>query len=154
MSPRRRDTITPDLFKDYTPASVVERFSPERVRAVRASARIKRAVAEAIKDSKHGRDVIAHLMSEQLGERVTPDMLDQYTSTANEKNNISAHRLVALFSVTRDVRLINALLEDTDVIAISAKYEPLIRREMAKEAIEKLQREVNASDAQWKADSR
>ncbi|MDO8980536.1 MAG: hypothetical protein Q7V17_15015 [Afipia sp.] len=151
MSPRRRDTITPDLFKDFTPPSVVERFSPERVRAVRASARIKRAVAEAIKDSKHGRDAIAHLMSEQLGEKVTVALLDQYTSTANEAHNIPAHRLVALFSVTGDVRLINALLADTDVIAIAAKYEPLIRREMAKEALDLLQREIGAADAEWKA---
>lgn len=151
---RRRDINTPDLFKDYTPPSVVERFSPERVRAVRTSARIKRAVAEAIKESKHGRDAIAHLMSEQLGERVTPDMLDQYTSTANEKNNISAHRLVALFSVTRDVRLINALLEDTDVVAVDAKYEPLIRREIMKEARDRLDREVGAADAEWKAGNR
>lgn len=151
MNRRRRDTGTADLFKDYTPQPVVERFAPERVRASRASARIKRAVAEAIKESRHGRDSIAHLMSEQLDERITTAQLDQYTSTANENSNISAHRLVALFNVTGDVRLINALLEGTDVIAVSGKYEALIRREMAKEAVEKLQREVNAADAQWKA---
>ena len=148
---RRRDPHTSDLFRDYTPAPVVERFAPERVRAVRMSARIKRAVAEAIKDCSHSRDSVAHLMSEQLGERITTAQLDQYTSTANENSNISAHRLIALFSVTRDVRLINALLEDSGFIAVDAKYEALIRREMAKEALEKLQREVNAADAQWKA---
>lgn len=148
---RQRDSITPDLFRDFTPPSVVERYSPERVRAVRCSARVKRAVAEAIKDSGRSRDVIAELMSQELGERVTVGMLDQYTSTANESHNIPAHRLVALFSVTADVRLINALLADTSVIAVDAKYEALIRREMAKEMRDKLDREIGAADAQWKA---
>lgn len=148
---RPRDIHTADLFRDYQPPKVVERFAPERVRAVRVSARIKRAVAEAIKDSKHGRDSIAHLMSEQLGERITNDMLNQYTSTANEAHNIPAHRLIALYSVTGDVRLINALLADSDLIAVDAKYEALIFREMAKETRDRLDREIAAADAQWKA---
>lgn len=147
---RRRDVQTPDLFKDYQPPVVVARFAPERVKAVRASARIKRAVAEAIKDCGHGRDVIAHLMSEQLGEQITPAQLDQYTSTANEKANISAHRFMALFSVTADVRLINALLEESGVIAVDKKYEALIFREMAKEQRERLDRDIAAADAQWR----
>lgn len=151
---RRRDQKTPDLFRDFTPPPVVARFSPERVRAVRCAARVKRAVSEAIKDSGRSREVIAHLMSEQLDERITWQMLDQYTSTANEGHNIPAHRLVALFTVTSDVRLLNALLADTDVIAVDAKYEALIRREMAKEARDRLDREINAADAQWKASGR
>ncbi len=148
---RRRDPHTSDLFRDYTPAPVVARFEPERVRAVRMSARIKRAVAEAIKDCSHNRDSIAHLMSEQLGERITTAQLDQYTSTANENSNISAHRLIALFSVTRDVRLINALLQDSGFIAVDAKFEALIFREIAKEKRDQLDRDIAAADAQYKA---
>lgn len=148
---RQRDLRTPDLFKDYTPAPVVERFAPERVRAVHMSARIKRAIAEAIKESSHGRDSIAHLMSEQLGETITTAQLDQYTSTANEKSHISAHRLVALFSVTRDARIINALLEDSGFIAVEKKYEALIFREIAKEKRDLLDRDIAAADAQYKA---
>lgn len=147
---RRRDTTTVDLFAEYVPQPVVERFAPERVRAVSAAARIKRAVAEAIKDSKFGRDAIALLMTDVLGEAVTADMLNQYTSTANEKHNIPAHRLVALFQATRDIRLINALLDGTDVVAVPAKYEALIRREMAKEQRDRLDQEINAADAEWR----
>lgn len=148
---RRRDASTPDLFRDFTPPPVVERFAPERVKAARCSARVARAVAEAIKESGRSRDVIAHLIGEYLGETITVAMLDQYSSTANERNNIPAHRLVALLAVTGDLRLMNALLADTDVIAVHSKYEALIRREMAKEARDKLDREINAADAQWRA---
>lgn len=148
---RRRDPNTTDLFRDYEPPKVVERFAPERVRAVRLATRIKRAVAEAIKDCKHDRYALASLMSEQLDEEITAAMLDQYTSPAAEKHNIPAHRLVALFAVTGDVRLINALLADTDVIAVAKKYEALIFREMAKEQRDRLEREIAAADAQWRA---
>lgn len=148
---RRRDASTPDLFRDFTPPPVVERYSIERVRAARASARIAQAVREAIKESGFSRDIIALRMSEQLGETVTGCMLDQYTSTANERHNIPAHRLIALLAVTGDLRLINAALHDTGFVAIDARYEPLIRREMAKEARDRLDREINAADAQWRA---
>ncbi|RJF70905.1 hypothetical protein [Rhodopseudomonas palustris] len=150
---RRRptDTLTPDLFRDYQPAPVVERFSPERVRAARASARIKQALKEALRDCGRSRDTVAAAMSEYLGERVSPQILDQYTSAANETANIPAHRLIALVVVTGDIRLINALLVDTDAVAVARKYEALIRREMAKEARDRLDREINAADAEWRA---
>jgi hypothetical protein len=148
---RRRDQDTVDLFSEFTPAPVVERFSPERVRALRTSSRIARAVAEAIKQSRKSRPDIAREMSDYLGEEVSAAMLDQYSSTANEKNNIPAHRLIALLAVTADIRLVNAALHDTTFVAVDARYEPLIRREMAKEARDRLDREINAADAQWKA---
>jgi hypothetical protein len=147
---RRRDPNTTDLFADYVPQPVVERFAPERVRAVSAAARIKRAIAETIKESRFGRSAIALLMSEATGETVTAAMLDQYTSTANDKHNIPAYRLVALYQATGDIRLINALLEGADVIAVPGKYEALIRREMAKEQRDRLDQEINAADAQWR----
>lgn len=148
---RRRDSLTPDLFRDFAPAPVVDRYSVERVRAARLSARIKRAVAETIRDSGRSREVLAHLMSEHLDERITAAMLDQYTSTANEGHNIPAHRLIALLLVTGDTRLVNALLADTDLIAVDAKYEALIYREMAKEKRDQLEREIAAADAKWRA---
>lgn len=148
---RRRDPDTVDLFSEFTPRPVVDRYSPERVRAARAAARIKRAISEAMREARRPRSEIAKAMSEYLEESVTTGMLDQYASTANEGHNISAHRLVALLVVTGDLRLINALLADTGAIAVDAKYEALIRREMAKEARDRLDREINAADAQWRA---
>jgi hypothetical protein len=148
---RRRDPDTDDLFHTYLPRSVVQRFSPERVRATRSSARIAQAVRETIRESGKPRDQVAGDMSIFLGEQVTPQMLDQYSSTANEKHNIPAHRLIALLAVTSDVRILNAALHDTGFIALDAKYEALIRRELLKEAGERVTREIANADAQWRA---
>lgn len=148
---KRRDTDTPDLFRDYTPPTVVDRYDHERVRAATVPMRVARAVSEALKNSGRSRDIIARLMSDWLGETVQPSMLDAYASAARDKHNIPAHRLIALAAVTKDARLINALLADTGLIAVDEKYEALIRREMAKEARDRLDREIAAADATWKA---
>lgn len=148
---KRRDTSTPDLFRDFTPPPVVARYDAERVRAATMTMRLARAVSEALKNSGRARNIVAHLMSEWLGESVSEAMLGQYASPANDKHNIPAHRLIALAAVTKDARLINALLADTGLIAVDEKYEALIRREMAKEARDRLDREIAAADATWKA---
>ncbi|WP_316171056.1 hypothetical protein [Bradyrhizobium sp. SZCCHNRI1058] len=134
-----------------TPAAVVERFDAERVRATRTSVRIAQAMTEAIKDCGKSRDEIAEAMSQVLGERVTVEVLYQYSSPANERNNIPAHRLMALVAVTGDVRILNAALQDTGFIALDRRFEPLIRREVAKERMEQLRQEVENADAEWKA---
>jgi hypothetical protein len=149
--PRKRDTATPDLFRDYVVPTVVERFAPERMRAATVTMRVARAIAEALKNDGRSRADIAREMSTYLGDTVTEAMLNQYASPSNDKHNIPAHRLLALLAVTGDARLINALLEDAGLIAVSAKYEVLIRRELAKEARERLDREIAATDAQWRA---
>ncbi|UGA45976.1 hypothetical protein HU230_0008035 [Bradyrhizobium quebecense] len=129
----------------------VKHFPAERIRAANYPSRIARAVAEAIKESTMSRADIAKAMSASLGENVTPGMLDQYTSTANERNNIPAHRLIALVAVTGDVRVINAALQDTSFIAIDKSFEPLIRRELARERLAEVQREIDEAEAQWRA---
>lgn len=149
--PRLRDTSTPDLFRDYEPRPVVERYDPERMRASTVSMRIARAVSEALRSDGRKRDEIAREMSEYLGDTVTEAMLNQYASPSNDRHNIPAHRLIALLVVTGDARLINAALSDTGLIAVATKYEALIRREMAKEQRERLDREIAAADARWKA---
>jgi hypothetical protein len=150
---RRRDSEPAgvDLFGAYQPRPVIERFSTERVRASRASARIKQALKETLREAGRSREAIAAEISDYLGERVSPQILDQYVSGANENSNIPAHRLVALFAVTGDIRLINALLEDTAAIAVSRRHEALIRREVAKELRDRLNQEIESADAEWRA---
>lgn len=130
---------------------VVERFDHERVKSARVSGRIKRAVAEAMKDSGHSREEIAELMSEYLGgEKVTVLMLQQYTSTANESHNIPAYRLMALFAVTNDARLLNELLAGSGFIAVPDRYEALLRRERAKLHLDRINQEIEDADRAWK----
>ncbi|MGD9769522.1 MAG: hypothetical protein AB7U62_17950 [Pseudolabrys sp.] len=148
---KRRDDKTIDLFKDYTPKPVVARFAPEQVRAATCAARVAMAVSATLKDCGRSRDAIAQLMSEYLGETITSEQLYAYTSPARDKHNISTPRLVALAVVTKDVRLFNALLDGTGFIAVDARFETLIRRELAREARDKLDREITNADAEWKA---
>jgi len=150
---RRPDSepATSELFAEYQPRPVVERFSPERVRASSAAARIKQAVKETLRQAGRSRETIAAEISAYLGERVSPQILDQYTSGANENSNIPAHRLVALFAVTGDIRLINALLADTDAIAVPSRCETLLRIEHMRELRERLTQEIESADAEWRA---
>jgi hypothetical protein len=148
---RKRATAHPDLFRDYAAPTVVERYEPERMRAATITMRVARAVSEALKNDGRPRAAIAGEMSAYLGDTVTEHMLDQYASPSNDKHNIPAHRLLALLVVTGDARLINAVLADTGLVAVAEKYEVLIRRELAKEARDRLDREIAATDAQWRA---
>jgi hypothetical protein len=154
MAIRRRDARTIDMFAEFEPRPVVDRFDGDRVRAATLSVRVARAVSECLKDAGRDRTVIAAEISDYLGESVTRAMLDAYASPGREAHNIPAHRLMALAAVTRDARPINALLFESDMIAVDARYEALIRREQAREMREKLDREIDAADAQWKAGRR
>lgn len=154
MARKQRDTFTTDLFRDFEPPKVVERFDVERVRAVTASGRVARAVSETLRECGRDRSIIAKLMTDFLEEEVTGQMLDAYASPARTTHNIPAHRLIALAAVTKDARLLNVLLADAGFIAVEQKYEALIRREHGRELLEKINREISAADAQWKASSK
>ena len=147
----RRDSITIDLFRDYKPEPVVERFAPETVQAWSLAGKLSKAVARTLEEAALSRDEIAAEMSELLKERVSKAMLDGYASQAREQNSISAVRLIALVDVTGDARALNVLLESSGLIAVPQKYEALLRRERARELMERAQREEQAADAEWKA---
>ena len=151
---RRRDALTADLFRDFRPEPVVERFDAEAVKAWSMQARLSKAVALTMDEADMSRDEIATQMSEVLKAPVSKAMLDGYASQAREQHSISAVRLVALVAVTQDVRPLNTLLEDAGLIVIPKKYEALLRREKARELKERAEREEQAADAEWKAGKR
>lgn len=154
MVRRRRDTQTPDLFRDYQPPAVVERFEAENVQAWSLAGRLSKAVALTMEESDIPRAEIAAAMSEILKTAVSKAMLDAYASQAREQHSISAVRLAALVAVTNDLRALNTLLEDAGLIVIPKKYEALLRREKAREIKERAEREEQAADAEWKAGKR
>ncbi|RWO83976.1 MAG: hypothetical protein EOS18_03780 [Mesorhizobium sp.] len=151
MAKARRDHPTLDLFRDYQPAPVVERFDAEAVQAWSLAGRLSKAVSLTLNEAKMSRAEIAKAMSEHLKDEVSKATLDAYASQAKEQHSISALRLAALASVTSDVRALNTLLEDAGMIVVPKKFEALIMREMADEAIERATRDRQAFDAQWKA---
>ena len=150
MTRRHRDINTTDLFRDYQPAPVVERFDAGAVHSWSLAGRLSKAVGLTLNEAEQSRADIAKAMSEFLKDDVSKASLDAFASQAKE-HSISALRLAALVFVTGDARALNALLEDAGLIAIPKKYEALIKREMAQEAIERATRDLQAFDAQWKA---
>lgn len=146
--PPRRDPLTIDLFRDYAPAPVVERFDADAVKAFSLAAKLSKAVSLTLAGTN--RAETAEAMSEYLGDEVSKGMLDNYASQAKE-HSISAVRLAALVHVTGDVRALNALLEDAGLIVIPKQYEPLILDRVLEETIERLERQKQAARAQWKA---
>lgn len=146
----RRDALTSDLFRDYQPAPVVERFAPEQVQGWSMAARLAKAVSATLKEAQLPREEIARAMSELLNDKVSKATLDDYASQAKEIS-ISGVRLAALVEVTGDARALNALLENSGLIVVPQKYEALLRREKARELRERAEREEQAADAEWKA---
>lgn len=151
---RKRDTFSLDLFRDYQPEPVVERFADDAVKAWSLAGRLSKAIALTIDDSDMTREDIAHAMSDMTKTSVSKAMLDAYTSQAREQNQISAVRLAALVAITGDARALNVLLEEAGLIAIPKKYEALLKRERARELRALLEREEQAADAEWRAKQR
>lgn len=148
---RRRDSLTADLFRDYKPEPVVERFDADAVQAWSLEGRLSKAVALTMDESGISRADIAAAMSDTLKANVSKAMLEAYASQAREQHSISAVRLAALIEVTGDARALNVLLESSGLIVVPQKYEALLRREKARELRERAEREEQAADAQWKA---
>ncbi|WP_440411077.1 hypothetical protein [Neorhizobium petrolearium] len=147
----RRDAFTIDLFKDYQPAPVVDRFSDEQVKAWSMAGRLAKAIALTMEESGLTREEIAAQMSEITKSSVSKATLDAYSSQAREQNQIPAVRLAALIAITGDARAFNVLLEEAGLIVVPKKFEALLKRERARELREQLEREERAADAQWRA---
>ncbi|TAZ57858.1 hypothetical protein [Rhizobium ruizarguesonis] len=148
---RKRDTFTVDLFRDYQPAPVVDRFDLEEVKAYSLAGKLSKAVALTMEESGMTRDELAAALSDVTKSPVSKAMLDAYASQAREQHSISAVRLAALITITEDPRALNVLLEEAGFIVIPKKYEALLKRERARELREQLEREERAADAEWRA---
>ena len=150
MAKRTRHIGTLDLFAHYVPEQAVERFDEAEVRAFNRRGKLAKAVSKSLQECGQSREAVAKSMSELLGEDVSRTMLDQYSSQANEGHTISALGLAALAVVVNRNRVLNALLNEFGLIAVPARFESLLRREMAKEAREKIEREEQAADLEWR----
>ena len=151
---RKRDSFSLDLFRDYQPEPVVERFADDQVKAWSLAGKLAKAVALTIEESGMTREQIATDLAEVTKSTVSKATLDAYTSQAQEQNQISAVRLAALVAITGDARALNVLLEEAGLIAIPKKYEALLKRERARELRVLLEREEQAADAEWRAKQR
>ena len=84
---RRRDNRTFDLLS-WRPPEVAPSFRPEQVRGASLRTSLCRAIALAIKESGKDRDTVVAEIGEYLGETVSKNMLDAYTSEARDDHII------------------------------------------------------------------
>jgi hypothetical protein len=143
-----RTTGTPLL--DWQPPEVAPSFEDVQVRSASLRGRIAKAVSTVLKDCDLGRAEIAFRMGEYLSEDVSLAMLDAYASEAREDHVISVVRLIALFRVTEDARLIQVLTDGSDYRVIPAKYMGAIKAAIIKDKISELEREAALADREWK----
>lgn len=121
-----KDTLTPDMFLDWTPPKVAVGFEPNAIPGTRLASRISRAVSKALKECDKSREEIAAAMTDRLGHKVTVATLDAYASEAKLDNNITVERFIALISATGKTELLGFLADDFDLKVVPAKYENVI----------------------------
>lgn len=145
MPRQSRDPRTLDIFDDYTPPALVERFDEARVRTATLRSRIARAVSETLKDCTDlERADIARRMGEWLGEKVTENMLNAYASEARGDHTIPFLRLLALIHVTGDVRLLQLGAELFGHSVIEDRWIPWVEVGQLADRKEEIDREYDA----------
>ncbi len=142
-----KDTLTPDMFLDWTPPKVSVGFEPDAIKGNRLASRISRAVAKALKECGISREEIAATMSAHLGHKVTVSTLDAYASEAKTDNNISVERLIALIHATGKTELLGFLCEEFDLKAVPAKYENVITLALIKDHKQQLEQQEKSLQA-------
>ena len=142
----RRDNATLDLFSGWEPPEIAPRFAPETVRAATLAGRVCRAVSAGLKAAGIDRAEAAARLGAYLGEDISRHMLDAWASEARGKH-IAAYRLFALAALLERPEMLNAALEDSDFMVVPRRFEPLIRRELAREDLRKMERIIEAADA-------
>ena len=119
---RRPDPYTIDMFSDYAPPQLVERFAEELVRAPTLLDRIARAVAATLRDCDKPRETIAEEMTSWSGKNVTRLTLDSWASGAKANHTPSYLLLLALVHVTSDTRLLQLGAEMFGKALVDERY--------------------------------
>lgn len=123
---RPRDLKTLDMFSEWQPPEVVQRFEDVRVRASTLRQKLALGVAETLKGSDLERPDIAEKMADWLGEDVSKNLLDRYASQAAEEHVIPLLRLIALIHVTGDVRILQMIAEMFGHSVVEDRFLPWI----------------------------
>lgn len=136
------DKNTGDLFTDYQPPA---RIAPEVTKGGTLDVKIARALSHAMKGKDRAK--IAVEMGDFLGgQRVTENMLDTYASPARRDHKITLERFIALAAVLDSEGLVNFVTGFAGFVAMPEKYEPIIERHYAEEAVQRLQRHIKSLD--------
>lgn len=135
--------LQPDLLS-WSPAQAEIGFDPQDVRSATLAGRISRAVAVALGECRRPRKDVARAMSDYLGERVSPAMVDAYAAVSRTLHHISLPRFAALLHVTRDRRLLQMLADPMGWAVVEKRHLPLIAAAQIREQEDALRRERKA----------
>lgn len=124
--PKRRDTETLDLWRDYQPQEVAARIDPDVTKGGTLDVKICRVVKLAMDKYGKGRAAIAEEMSEYLDQRVTENMLDCYASPARKDHKITLERFIALLEVTECYDLLAFVCGFAGYVAVPERYADII----------------------------
>jgi hypothetical protein len=138
--PNNPRAAQPSLL-DWTPPQPVARFPEDKVRAATIASAICRGISVAMKECELSRDEISERMADFLGEPVSKNMLDAYSSEAREDHIINVVRFIALIHATEDRRLLELVADRFGWSVIEKRYLPLIELAHIHEAEDKLRRQ-------------
>lgn len=139
-----------DLMDFQLPA-VAERPSVP-VEGNTLGSQVARAIALSLNDCMQSRAEVAALMSERLGTTVSKATLDAYASES-KPHTIPLDRFMALVEVTGRRELVGFVAERMGMIAVDKRYEALIGLQLIREHQEQIDRQRQALELRWKAQS-
>lgn len=149
MSPTIRDPSQADLLAWTAPAPV-ERFEPTRVRAATLNGKIKRAIAETLRDEADkgwSRENTALAMTDYLGAEVSANALNAWCSEAREDQMPSLVRFVGLLDATGDMRLLQVIAAELGWVVMHKKWLPMIELASLREHEDKVRDRKRALQA-------
>ena len=83
-------------------------------------------------------------MGDYLGQKVSTNILNAYSSQARGDHNITVVRLCALMHATNDFRLLKYLAEMFDLTVIPRKFETAVRESVLAEKRDEIDAELEA----------
>lgn len=145
---KRRDPFA------WEPPQVTVGYSDEVAGKGPLANRIARVISRALRDARDDRGLsraeIATRMSDELGRKVTQELLDKYASEASENNRIPLDAFIALIDATGAHELLGFIPELLGFVVVPKHYKALIDLQL----LEAHEQEIAVRKAQILADVR
>lgn len=149
MARKRPDDHTLDLF-DWEPPPVAEVFDAFRIKSPCDRMRISQALSAACDESGMSRDDIHAAMCEYLGYSFSRGTFDRVMAVSAEGHEFTLSKFIAFFKTVQDPRVLNAILDGTEYVAIPRKFVGAVEEAMVTEQMERLAERRRLARRSWK----
>lgn len=150
---RGRDPLTRDLF-DWQPPKVAVGYGAEVTGRGPLDNRIARLIGQALRDARDGgaaRAEVAEAMTRYLGRRVSPAMLDKWSSEGSDEHRITLDAFVALVEATGAKELLGFVPGVFGMAVIAAEHADLIEAQLLDDHIAEMQARAQVLSARRRA---